>query len=57
MGHIIISISLIGYILNFQNIWQYWPAGGFSGDVPMRLAVSIAGIFIPPIGVVTGFIW
>jgi len=57
---ILILLCLTGYIFNFQNIFQYCP--DFSqvttiGDINLRFAISVIGIFIAPIGIVTGFIW
>ena len=46
-----------GWLMNIQNLWQYWPQSNMLGDVPLQWIVSAIGIFIAPIGCVTGWIW
>lgn len=48
---------LVGWIMNFQNLWQYWPITNKIGDIGLEWVISFIGIFIPPLGVFTGFWW
>lgn len=57
-------VCVAGYLLNFQNIWQYFPdvstldsMSSFLDKVNFRFVVSIIGIFISPIGIITGYLW
>ena len=52
---IIMIIAVIGYFMNFQNLWEYWPESGQFSDVPMQWIISIVGIFLAPIGIFTGW--
>ena len=49
--------AITGWLMNIQNLWQYWPQSNMLGDVPLQWIVSAIGIFIAPIGCVTGWIW
>ena len=55
--------GLTGYILNFQNIWQYFPDTstintiGDIANINIRFFISIVGVLFAPLGTVTGFIW
>ena len=49
--------AIIGWCMNLQNLWEYWPKSGVLGDVPMQWVISLIGIFVPPLGAVTGWIW
>lgn len=55
MAMSILIESCIGYLLNFQNIFQYWPEN--SCIVTTEWILSFIGIFFPPIGIITGYIW
>ena len=55
MAMSILIESCIGYLLNFQNIFQYWPENSYV--VTSEWFLSFIGIFFPPIGVITGYIW
>lgn len=62
---IILFLLFLGYVLNFQNLWQYWPTGTsstisvteFLSILPFRWVVSLVGVFFFPLGIVTGYIW
>ena len=54
---IVAIASLVGWIMNLQNLWEYWPETGKFADVGMPWIVSTIGIVIPVIGVVTGWIF
>ena len=53
----ILLTCLVGWIMNIQNLWQYWPQSNMLGDVPLQWIVSAIGVFIAPIGAVTGWVW
>lgn len=53
---LIMAILFIsGYLMNFQNLWEYWPASNQFNDVSMHWILSIVGVFIAPMGTVTGW--
>lgn len=54
---IIAIIAITGYFMNFQNLWEYWPTSGQFSDVPMQWIISIIGVFIAPLGVITGWLF
>lgn len=43
--------------MNFQNLWEYWPSSNKVGDAGIELIMSVVGVFVPPLGVLTGWIW
>jgi hypothetical protein len=45
--------SVIGYLMNFQNLFEYWT--GNLGSVELPWVLSLIGIFIPVVGVFTGW--
>jgi hypothetical protein len=47
----------IGYVINFQNIFEYWPITDKFADTSFEWIMSFIGIFIPPIGSVTGWLY
>ena len=52
--------AVTGWLMNIQNLWQYWPQSNciiMLGDVPLQWIVSAIGVFIAPIGAVTGWVW
>ena len=49
--------GITGWLMNIQNLWQYWPQSNMLGDVPLQWIVSAIGVFITPIGCVTGWVW
>ena len=49
--------AITGWLMNIQNLWQYWPQSNMLGDVPLQWIVSAIGVFIAPIGCVTGWVW
>lgn len=53
----VFTLFISGYFMNFQNLWQYWPASGQFSDVPMQWILSIVSIFIAPLGAITGWIF
>lgn len=58
-GLIIIAIQIalaVGWIMNFQNLWQYWPADGIM-HAGMQWVLSLIGVFVPPLGAFTGYLW
>jgi hypothetical protein len=54
---LLIAAVVAGYFMNLQNLFQYWPIGGSVMDVGMEWIVSFIGMFVAPIGVVTGWIF
>lgn len=50
-------IPLTGYLMNFQNLWEYWPEGGKLINLSLYWIISLLGIFFPPLGTITGFVW
>lgn len=48
---------IVGWIMNFQNLWQYWPETDKFGDVGFQWILSVIGVFVPIVGAVTGWIW
>lgn len=60
---ILLILPFIGWLMNFQNLWQYWPDTPnlsvlqFFEVVSIRWLISLVGVFIPPVGAITGFIW
>lgn len=47
---IVCCLGGVGWLMNFQNIFQYgWPS--------KELIVSIVGVFFPPLGAITGWVW
>lgn len=61
---IFIVIPAIGYIMNFQNLWEYFPPEeafttleSFYTIVSMKFIVACIGVFISPVGTIAGFIW
>lgn len=54
---LIIFLLFIGYFMNFQNLWEYWPSSNKVGDAGIELIMSVVGVFVPPLGVLTGWIW
>lgn len=53
----VFSFCAIGWLMNFQNLWEYWPETGKFADVSMPWIASTIGIVIPIIGTVTGWIF
>lgn len=58
------AVCVIGYLLNFQNLWQYWPDFNSISSmadamdlISFRFVISLIGIFISPIGIITGYVW
>lgn len=47
---VVLLAGMIGYVMNFQNLFQY------AAD-SREFIVSAIGCFIPPLGSFTGFIW
>lgn len=41
---------ILGYIMNFENLFSYPSSSS-------EFIVSIIGVFVPVLGVVTGWIW
>lgn len=42
--------ALIGYLMNFQNLFQY--------DMGQKeFIISLIGVFVPILGIFTGYIW
>lgn len=54
---IILIVVVSGYFMNFQNLWEYWPASGQFSDVPMQWILSIISVFIAPLAVITGWVF
>lgn len=57
---LVIFIGFIGYLMNFQNLWQYWPADATIGDIvnfPKEWLLSAIGVFAFPLGAITGWIF
>ena len=54
---IVLSFCLIGWLMNFQNLWEYWPETDKFADVGMQWVASTIGIVIPIIGTITGWIF
>lgn len=54
---IVFILFVSGYFMNFQNLWEYWPASGQFSDAPMQWILSIVSIFIAPLGAITGWIF
>ena len=54
---LLLITAFVGYWMNVQNLFQYWPNTGVLGDVEIRWVVSLIGVFIPPVGVFTGWFW
>lgn len=54
---LLIAAVVAGYFMNLQNLFEYWPTGGSVMDVGMEWIVSFIGMFVAPIGVVTGWIF
>lgn len=54
---LIVFVFGLGWFLNIQNFWEYWPETGRLGDAGGKLVFSVIGFFIPPIGCVTGWLW
>lgn len=59
-----IVLPAIGYIMNFQNLWEYFPPEeafttleSFYTIVSMKFIVACIGVFISPVGTIAGFIW
>lgn len=50
-------MMLIGWCMNFQNLWEYWPESDKFIDVSMNWIMSIIGVFIVPFGAITGWIF
>ena len=53
----VFSFCAIGWLMNFQNLWEYWPETDKFADVGMQWIVSTIGIVIPVIGVFTGWLF
>lgn len=47
---------IVGWCMNLQNLWQYWPADGIM-HAGMQWVLSLIGVFVFPMGVVTGYLW
>lgn len=62
--NIIIGIvSIIGYVLNFWNVIKLKPQVPLTGPImdvvnaaSVEWAISVVGLIIPPIGVLTGYL-
>ena len=54
---IVFILFVSGYFMNFQNLWEYWPASNLFSDVPMQWILSIVSVFIAPLGAITGWIF
>lgn len=49
-----ILASLTGYVYN--AVWLATNAASLTGDMMPTLAVAIAGLFVPPVGIIHGLI-
>lgn len=47
---LVFILGFVGYIMNFQNLFQY-------GVDTREFIVSAIGVFVPILGVFTGFLW
>lgn len=54
---IVFILFVSGYFMNFQNLWEYWPASNLFSDVPMQWILAIISVFIAPLGAITGWIF
>lgn len=54
---LIFIVFVGGYLINFQNLWEYWPTSGQLADVSLKWIISIIGVFVPPFGSITGWIF
>lgn len=45
----------IGWFMNFQNLFQYWPDAGGIAAAPLYWWLSAVGIFVAPLGVFMGW--
>ena len=62
---VIIIMIIFGYLMNFQNLWEYFsPNFSFNDSfsvimdkVPFKWFVCLVGVFVWPIGVITGWVW
>lgn len=53
-------LFLIGYIMNFENVYTYFPGlkptlGELIDTCPLAWVISVIGIFVPPVGIAAGF--
>ena len=46
-----------GWLMNIQNLWQWWPASNRVADVGIEWIVSLVGVFVFPVGAVTGWLF
>ena len=53
---IILLTMLLGYIMNLQNLYEYWEDVSIL-DMSVKWYTSLIGVFIPIIGIITGYIW
>lgn len=56
--------AFVGWALNFQNLWQYWPPADIIVTLsncfqvlPLQWILSAVGVFIFPLGIITGYLW
>ena len=53
----VFSFCAIGWLMNIQNLWEYWPETDKFADVGMQWIVSTIGVVIPIIGIIPGWIF
>lgn len=60
----LVLLFIIGYFMNFQNIFQYFPdfdkistISDFINHCDIKFVVSFFGVFITPLGVFCGYIF
>ena len=53
---IVLLTMLLGYIMNLQNLYEYWENVPIM-DMSAKWYTSLIGVFIPIVGVITGYIW
>lgn len=55
IGCLILLFFMLGWIMNFQNIWQYWPEDSLLRNCSMQFILSLIGIPFFPLGIITGW--
>ena len=53
---VILLTMLSGYIMNLQNLYEYWENVPIM-DMSAKWYTSLIGVFIPIVGAITGYIW
>lgn len=47
--------GIVGYVMNWENLFAYWPETGGAVNAPVIWWISLCGLFVPPLGTFMGY--